>query len=64
VVSLHFMHYNFIRVHQTLGTSPAVAAGVADHLWTIEEVVGLLDTQEVKPLPQEPEIEQPAAEAN
>src|SRR5207302_6164778 len=32
-VSLHFMHYNFCRVHQTLGTTPAMAAGVADHKW-------------------------------
>ena len=32
-VALHFLHYNFCRVHQTLGTTPAVAAGVADHVW-------------------------------
>lgn len=43
-VSLHMMHYNFGRVHQTLKTSPAVAAGVADHIWTIEEIVALLDS--------------------
>jgi IS1 family transposase len=42
-VSLHFMHYNFCRKHQTIGTSPAVAAGVADHVWTLGELVGLLD---------------------
>ena len=42
-VALHMMHYNFARKHQTLGTTPAVAAGVADHIWTIEEIVGLLD---------------------
>ena len=42
VVSLHFMYYNFARVHQTLKTTPAVAAGVADHIWTVEEIVGLL----------------------
>jgi IS1 family transposase len=41
-VALHMMHYNFARKHQTLGTTPAVAAGVADHIWTIEEIVGLL----------------------
>ncbi len=41
-VALHFMHYNFVRVHQTLKTTPAVAAGVADHEWTIQEIVGLL----------------------
>jgi IS1 family transposase len=41
-VALHFMHYNFCRIHQTLRTTPAMAAGVADHVWSIEEVVGLL----------------------
>jgi IS1 family transposase len=43
-VSLHMMYYNFGRVHQTLKTSPAVAAGVADRVWTIEEIVGLADS--------------------
>jgi IS1 family transposase len=42
-VALHFMHYNFCRVHQTLGTTPAVAAGVADHVWTITELCELLE---------------------
>jgi hypothetical protein len=37
------MHYNFCRVHQTLKTTPAMAAGVADHRWTLQEIVGLLD---------------------
>jgi IS1 family transposase len=41
-VALHFMHYNFCRVHQTLRTTPAMAAGIADHVWSIEELVGLL----------------------
>ena len=43
-VALHFLHYNFVRVHQTLGTTPAVAAGVADHVWSIDELVGLLES--------------------
>jgi IS1 family transposase len=43
-VSLHFMYYNFARVHKTLGTTPAVAAGVTEHVWSIEEIVGLLDS--------------------
>lgn len=42
-VSLHFMHYNFARVHTTLKTTPAVAAGVADHVWTVREIAALLD---------------------
>lgn len=43
-VSLHFMYYNFARVHQTIRTTPAVAAGVADHVWTLEEIARLLDS--------------------
>jgi IS1 family transposase len=43
-VALHFMHYNFCRVHQTLRVTPAMEAGITDHVWTIEEIVGLLDT--------------------
>lgn len=41
-VALHFMHYNFCRVHQTLKTTPAVDAGVADHVWSLDEVIGLI----------------------
>jgi IS1 family transposase len=45
-VSLHYMHYNFARPHKSLANpyprTPAMAAGVTDHVWTIEEVVGLL----------------------
>lgn len=43
-ISLHFMYYNFGRVHQTLKTSPAVRAGIANHVWSIEEIVNLLDS--------------------
>ena len=52
-VSLHYMHYNFARPHQTLsenedGTrtkrTPAMAAGVADHVWTLREIASLLDS--------------------
>lgn len=43
-VSLHMVYYNFGRKHMTLGTSPAVAAGVTDHVWSVEEIVALLDS--------------------
>ena len=45
MVSLHFMHYNFARPHMSLGkrTTPAMAAGVADHVWSVDEIVGLLN---------------------
>lgn len=44
-VALHFMYYNFCRVHQTLRVTPAMEAGIADHVWTLEEVAGLLDVE-------------------
>jgi IS1 family transposase len=40
--ALYFLHYNFARVHQTLRVTPAMEAGLADHVWTVQEVVGLL----------------------
>ena len=42
-VALHFMWYNFGRVHQTLRVTPAMEAGVADHVWTMAEIVALAD---------------------
>jgi IS1 family transposase len=42
-VALHFMHYNFCRVHQTLRVTPAMEAGLANHILSIEEVVDLLN---------------------
>ena len=43
-VALHYMHYNFARPHQSLnGRPPAMAAGVADHKWSLTEIVALLD---------------------
>ncbi|HTV58027.1 MAG TPA: IS1 family transposase [Verrucomicrobiae bacterium] len=47
-VALHFMHYNFCRVHQTLRVTPAMEAGIADHVWSVGEIVGLLDKKEAK----------------
>jgi hypothetical protein len=41
-VALYFMYYNFGRAHQTLRVTPAMEAGIADHVWSIEEIVGLL----------------------
>ena len=44
-VALHFMHYNFCRIHQTLRVTPAMAAGISTHLWEIEDILGLLDVK-------------------
>lgn len=41
-VALHFMHYNFARIHKTLRVTPAMEAGVEDHVWSLEEIAGLV----------------------
>lgn len=41
-IALHFMHYNFCRVHKTLRVTPAMEAGLSGHIWTVEELVNLL----------------------
>ena len=45
-VALHFMYYHFCPRHQTLGMTPAMAAGLEDHEWSIEELVGLLEARQ------------------
>lgn len=46
-VALHFLYYNWARPHQTLkGVTPAMAAGLEDHVWGIDEIVGLLEDSE------------------
>lgn len=42
-IALHYMHYNFVRIHQSLRCTPAMAAGVSKKLWSIEDIVVLLD---------------------
>ena len=39
--ALHFMYYNFGRVHKTLRVTPAMEAGISDHIWTLEEIASL-----------------------
>ncbi len=41
-VALHSMHYNVCRIHQTLRVTPAMEAGIADHVWPVEELAGLM----------------------
>ncbi len=41
-VALHFMYYNFGRIHKTLRVTPAMQAGIADHIWGMEEIAGLV----------------------
>ena len=42
-IALHFMYYNFVRIHQTLRVTPAMAAGITTKLWDIKDIVELLD---------------------
>lgn len=42
-IAIHYMHYNFVRIHQSLRCAPAMAAGVSSKLWSIEDIVKLLD---------------------
>ena len=41
-IALHYMYYNFARIHQTLRVTPAMEAGVSNHVWNLEEIVNLL----------------------
>ncbi len=47
-VALHYMDYNFCRVHQTLRITPAMEAGITDHVWNLDELVGLLDRMQTE----------------
>ena len=46
MTNLHFTYYNLCRVHQTLKVTPAMEAGVTDTVWTVEDLVGLLEAKE------------------
>jgi hypothetical protein len=45
-MALHFLYYNFVRIHKTLKTTPAMAAGVTDRPWEIGDMVNVLDAWE------------------
>jgi hypothetical protein len=45
-LALHFTYYNFVRIHQTLKATPAMAAGLADRPWPLADLVGLLEARE------------------
>jgi len=45
-MALHFLYYNFVRIHQTLKVTPAMAAGVTERLWEMSDVVNLLEAFE------------------
>jgi IS1 family transposase len=45
MVALYFIHYNFCRIHKTLRVTPAMEAGIVDHVWSFEELLALLDSK-------------------
>jgi IS1 family transposase len=47
-LAIHFVHYNFCRIHSTIRQTPAMAAGLTDHVWEMSELIGLLEAQEVR----------------
>lgn len=47
-ISLHMMYYNFVRVHQTLRTTPAMAANVTDRLWEMVDIVKMVEADEIE----------------
>ena len=53
-LALYFVFYNFCRIHKTLRTSPAMAAGVTDRLWSLEDVIAKIDERAPAPKPRGP----------
>lgn len=47
-VALHYMHYNFCRIHKTLRVTPAMAAGVSDRAWSVGDIVSLVEQSEAQ----------------
>ena len=48
-LAIYFVHYNFVRVHSTTRVTPAMAAGLTDHLWSLDDVVALMEANEQAP---------------
>lgn len=48
-LAIYFMHYNFVRIHSSLRVSPAMAAGLTDKLWSLEDMVALIEAREPAP---------------
>lgn len=53
-LGLYFAFYNFIRIHKTLRVTPAMQAGITDRVWSLEDIVALMDARAPKPGPRKP----------
>jgi len=49
MVAVHSVYYNFARIHKTLRITPAMAVGLSDHVWSLEEIVQMADNYLPKP---------------
>ncbi len=47
-MALHFIFYNFGRIHKTLRVTPAMETGIGDHVWSLEEIAGLVQDEPAK----------------
>jgi hypothetical protein len=47
MLAIYFMFYNFCRVHQTLRVTPTMEAGISNHIWSIEEMVSLMEPKSI-----------------
>jgi hypothetical protein len=59
-VALHYMYYNFCRIHKTLRITPAMAAGVTDHVWSVADIVAIIEAAEPAPMKRGPYKKQAA----
>jgi hypothetical protein len=48
-LAIYFTHYNFVRIHHSLRVSPAMAAGISDKLWSMEDLVAMIEAREPAP---------------
>jgi hypothetical protein len=55
-VALHYMYYNFCRAHQTLRVTPAMEARLANHIWTVDELIALLPKPVARPTTKDREL--------
>lgn len=63
-LALYFMFYNFVRMHKTLRMTPAMAAGVADRLWTMEDIANAIEARTAKPTKRGPYKKRAAENSN
>jgi hypothetical protein len=61
MVAIHSVYYNFARIHKTLRITPAMAAGLSDHVWSLEEIVQKADNYLPKPAKRGPYRKQSVA---